>query len=126
AQVVVHGEGGVAGGVDAAGDGRVDLAERDLVGRVHDRLQAGAAGHLDVGGGRGRRELAAQHDLTGQVEVARVLQHGTGGDLTELLALQRVPAHQAVHGCGEHVLVGGVGVGAVRPRERDAVRSDDR
>src|SRR3712207_7348961 len=57
---------------------RSDPAERDLVRDLDGRLQAGAAGLLDVGGGRLGGEPGAEDGLTGQVEVTGVLEHGTG------------------------------------------------
>ena len=76
----------VGGGVDAAGDAGLDLAERDLVGDEDRRLEAGAARLLDVVRGRLGREAAAEHALARQVEVAAVLEHGAGDDLAEPLA----------------------------------------
>ena len=51
AQLVADRDGSVGGRVGAAGDTDVDLAERDLVGDLDGRLEAGAARLLDVGGG---------------------------------------------------------------------------
>src|SRR6202011_3547758 len=56
-----------------------------------------------------------------QVEVAAVLEHGAADDHAQPLAGQPEPVHQPVQGRGEHVLVGRLGVRAVRSRERDAV-----
>src|SRR4029079_2347663 len=88
AQVLVEGDRRVGGGVGAAGDAGVDLAEGDLVGDEDRRLQAGAAGLLDVVGGGLGGEAGAEHALPGEVAVARVLQHGAAGHLADLLALQ--------------------------------------
>ena len=87
AQLVADRDRRVGGGVGAAGDARVDDAERDLVGHLDRRLQPGAAGLLDVGGGGLGREPGAEHALAGEVEVARVLEHRSGDDLAEPLAL---------------------------------------
>ncbi len=54
-----------------------------------------------------------------------MLEHGTGGHLTEALVLQAEAGDQAVDGGGEHVLVGRARVLAVGPGERDAVAADD-
>src|SRR3546814_5849750 len=69
--------GGVGGGVGAAGDAGVDLPEGDLVRDLDGRLQAGAAGLLDVGRGRLRRQFGTEHRLAGQVEVTGVLEHNS-------------------------------------------------
>ena len=103
----------------------VDLAERDLVGDLDRRLQPGAAGLLDVVGGRLGCEPRAEHALAGQVEVARVLEHRAGHDLAEPLAPQLEPVDQAVDGGGQHLLVGDAGVDGVGAGERDAVAADD-
>ena len=125
AQLVADRDGRVGGGVGAAGDARVDDAERDLVGHLDRRLQPGAAGLLDVGGGRLGCEPGAEHALAGEVEVARVLEHRPGHDLAEPLAPQLEPVDEAVDGGGQHLLVGDAGVDGVGPGERDAVAADD-
>ena len=79
---------------------------------------------MSVAGGLGR-ELGAEHRLTGQVEVTAVLEHRTGDDLTETLALEPEPGHQAVDGSGQHLLVGGRGVGGVGAGEGDPVAAED-
>ena len=116
----------VRGGVHPAGDARLDLAERDLVGHRDRRLQAGAAGLLHVVGRGVRVQPRTEHALPGQVEVAGVLEHRTGDHLAEPLPGQPEPGHQAVQRGGEHVLIGRPGVPAVRARERDPVPADDR
>ena len=125
AQVVVDRERRVGGRVDAARDPGVDLPERDLVGDEHDGLEARAAGLLDVVGGGLGRQARAEHGLARQVAVARVLEHGAGGDLAEPLALEVEALDQPVERDGQHVVVGGVRVGGVRARERDAVAAED-
>ena len=47
-KLLVEGQRRVAGGVNSARDTDIDLAESDLVRRVHDRLQPGAARLLQV------------------------------------------------------------------------------
>ena len=84
AQVLVEADRRVGGGVGAAGDADVDLPERDLVGHEHRGLEAGVAGLLDVVGRGGGGERGAEHGLAGEVEVARVLEHGAGDDLADL------------------------------------------
>ena len=101
------------------------LAERDLVGDEDRRLEPGAAGLADVVGRGLGRELRAEHGLAGQVEVAAVLEHGAGGDLAEALAGEPEALDQAVERRGQHVLVGGLRVGAVRAGERDPVAAED-
>ncbi len=86
AEVVVDRDRRVRGGVDAAGDAAVDLAEGDLVGDEDRRLETGAAGLADVVGRRLGREPRAEQRLAGQVEVAGVLEDGATGDLAEPLA----------------------------------------
>ena len=125
-QVLVDGDRGVAGGVDAAGDPPVDLAERDLAGHRERGLEAGVAGLLDVVGRRGVVERAAEHALAREVEVARVLEHGAGHHLAGPLALQAEARDEPVERGGEHVLVRGLGVRPVRAGERDAVAAEDR
>ena len=88
AEVLVQLDGRVAGRVDAAGDARVDLAERHLVGDVDRGLEPGAAGLLDVVCRRIRRQGAAEHALARQVEVAASLEDPARGDLAEALALE--------------------------------------
>ena len=90
AQVVVERDRRVRGGVGAAGDRRVDLAERDLVGDQDRGLEAGAARLADVVGRGLGRELGAENGLARQVDVAGVLEHGAGGDLAEPLAFEPV------------------------------------
>ncbi len=121
AQVVVERDRGVRGGVGAAGDGRVGLAESDLVGDQDRRLEAGAARLAHVERGGLRRELRAEDGLAGQVDVARVLEHRAGRDLAEPLAFEPVLRGKAVDDGGQHVLVGSLGVLRVRAREGNPV-----
>ena len=104
----------------------LDLAERDLVGHGERRLQPGVARLLDVVGGGGVVERRAEHALAREVEVPAVLEHGAGDDLAGALALQPEAGDEPVERGGEHVLVGGLGVGAVRAGERDPVAAEDR
>ena len=105
AQILVECQRRIGGGVHAAGDPGLDLAERDLVGDQHDRLQAGAARLLDVVGGRLGARRVAEHRLAGEVAVARVLEHRAGDDLAEQLALQVEALDQPVERGGQHVVV---------------------
>ena len=125
AELLVEGDRGVGGGVGAAGDPGVDLAEGDLVGDQDRRLEPGAAGLLDVVGGGLGGEAGAEHRLAGQVAVVRVLEDGAAGDLAERLAGQPEAVDEPVEGGGEHVLVGRVRVLGVRAREGDPVAADD-
>ena len=96
AELLVDRDRRVGGGVGAAGDADLDLAQRDLVGHLDGGLDAGVAGLLDVVGGRLGAEPGAEHRLAGQVEVAAVLEHGAGDHLAEALALEAVAGDQAV------------------------------
>ena len=88
-------------------------------------LQARAAGLLHVIGGGRWRKSRAQHDFPGQVEVATVLEDGAGGHLTHPSTLQAEASDQPVQCRGQHVLVGGAGIGAVRPRKRDPIAAEN-
>src|SRR3954468_9183993 len=82
------GKRNVARAVYAAGDPAFDLAERDAVGKLQRRREAGAARALQVVGRRLRVEPASERALARQVPVARVLDHGTCGHLADPLAFQ--------------------------------------
>ena len=125
AESFADGDGGVRGGVDAAGDRGIDLAQLDLVGQAEHRFQAGGAGLLEVVrrglGGEGR----AEHRFAGEVEVPGVLEDRPRSHFADPLVLQAEAGDQPVKGGGEHVLVGGLRVGAAGPGERDAVAAHD-
>ncbi|GAA4418890.1 hypothetical protein GCM10023148_17750 [Actinokineospora soli] len=55
-----------------------------------------------------------------------MLEDRARGDLADPLALQPEAGDETVQGGREHVLVRRLRVGAVGPRERDAVPADDR
>ncbi len=116
---------GVGRGVDATSDTRLDLAEADLVGDEDRGLKAGSACLLNVVGGGLGSQAAAEHDLTGEVPVAAVLEHGTGDNLAEALALELVAIDQAIEGCRQHVAVAGIHVVAVGAIEGDSVAAED-
>ena len=118
-------DGRVGGRVDPAGDARLDLAEGDLVRHEDGGLEAGAARLGDVVGRRGRRQARPEHRLPGEVEVAAVLDDGTGDDLSEPLPREPVAGDEALDGRGQHVLVRGLRVGAELAREGDAVATED-
>ena len=84
--------GRIAHGIDARGNGAVDLAERDLVAEQNRRFQAGAAGALQIESRRLRGEARAEHRLARQVPLARMLHHRAGGDVVQALSLQPVSA----------------------------------
>ncbi len=125
AELLVQLDRRVGGGVGAAGDADVDLPEGDLVGDQDRRLEAGAAGLLDVVGGGLGGEAGGEDALAGQVAVVGVLQDGAAGDLAERLALEAEAVDQPVERGGEHVLVGRVRVLGVGAREGDPVAADD-
>ena len=72
------------------------------------------------------RQRAAEHAFAHQVEVAAVLEHRAADHRAQPLAGQTEPVDQPAQGGGEHVLVGRVGVGAVRARERNPVATEHR
>jgi hypothetical protein len=79
-----------------------------------------------ITGGRPRIQPGAQHRLPRQVEVTAVLENRSGHELTHRARLvEAVALDQAVQGRGEHLLVGGGGVGAVGAGERNAHTADD-
>ena len=120
-QALADGDRGIGGRVDTAGNGRIDLAQLDLVGQAQDRFQAGGARLLEVVGGGFRGERRAQHRLAGEVEVAGVLEDCARGNLADPLVLQAEAGNQAVQCGGQHVLVGRLGVGPAGPGERNPV-----
>ena len=125
AQVVAERDRRIGRGVDAAGRGHVVPPGGDAVGGGDGGLQAGAARLLDVEGRGVGRQRAAEHAFAHQVEIAAVLEHRAADHGAELLAGQIEAVDQPAQRGGEHVLVGGVGVRAVRARERDAVAAED-
>ena len=125
ADAVAEADGRVGGGVDAAGNAGLDLADSDLVGDQDGGFETGAAGLLDVIGRGLRVEGGAEHAFAGQVEVTAVLENGTGDHFANALAAEVAAFDQTVEGSGEHVFVGGGGVDAVGAGERNAVGTDD-
>src|SRR2546429_8330402 len=109
----------IRGGVDPPGDRDLDLSERDLVGDEDRRLETGPASLLDVVRGSLGRELRAEDGLAREVEVAAVLEDGSGRYLAEQLALERELADERVERRRQHVLVRCPRAGAVLPSERD-------
>jgi hypothetical protein len=125
AQVVAEGNRRVGGGVNATRGGHVVAPGGDAVGGRDRRLQAGAASLLDVEGGRVRRQRAAEHAFTHEVEVAAVLEDRAADHRAEFLAVEVEAVDEPAQRRREHVLVGGVGIGAVRSCERDSVAAED-
>ncbi len=125
AQALVDPDRRVGSGIDAAGDAAVDLPEGDLVGHQDRRLQAGTAGLLDIVGRGFRGQARTEHAFAGQVEVARMLQHGAGHHLAKALSVQVVALHQAFQGGSEHLLVARRGVHGVRAGEGNTVAADN-
>ncbi len=70
-------------------------------------------------------QRAAQHTLAHEIEVPAVLEHRPADHRVELFTGQTEPVHQTGQRRGEHVLIGRLGVGGVRPRERNPVSADD-
>ena len=124
-QVVAHGERSIGGGVRTAGNAAVNAAHGDRVGHLDCRGQAGATCLLQVERGGRRIEHGTDDGFADEVEVAGVLEHGTGDHHAELFILQVVTGREAVDRGRQHVLVGSIGVLAVRASERDAVATDD-
>jgi hypothetical protein len=125
AQVVVHGDRGVADRVDTSGDPALDLAGRNPARDPDGGLQPRRTSLLQVLRRRPRRQAASEHALAGQVEVAGVLQDRSGDDLPDGLALEAEAGDEPVECRGQHVLVAGPGVRAVRAGEGDPVAPDD-
>ena len=111
--------------VGATGDAAVDLASGDLGAEAERRLQARAAGDLQIGPGSPGREAGVERRFTGHVEVAAVRNHRPAHDLAHCLALEAVFVGEAAEYCGEHREVRLLGKAGVGPRERNAGRSDD-
>ena len=109
----------VGGGVDASGDCAPHLSECDLVAHEDRGLEARPAGLLDIVRRGLGGELRAEHALARQVEVATVLEHGSGGHLVEDFALEAKLAHEGVDCRREHVLVRCLCVGPVLAGERN-------
>ncbi len=126
AQFVVDAERGVARGVGAARDRRVDGAEGDGVRGGDDRLETGAARLLYVVRRGTRIEGGAEDGLARQVEIAAVLEDRARDERPDPVAGQSVPLHQAVQRGRQQVLVGGGRVRAVGPGERDAAAAEHR
>ena len=115
----------VAHRIDACGDARVYLAERDLVGDGDRGLEAGAAGALQIEGRRLRVEPCIEHALAREVEVARVFDDGACSHLTEPHALQSMALDETAQRGGQHRLVALRRVRAMRAREGDAGAADE-
>ena len=116
----------IADRVDPAGDGAVDLSERDLVAEENRGLEARAAGALQVEARRFRGEPAAEHRFARQIPLAGVLHDRAGRDLVQTLALQAEALDDAAQRRGQHFLIADLRVGAVAARERNAHAADDR
>ncbi|MNQ70730.1 hypothetical protein D3C85_853740 [compost metagenome] len=125
AEAVVQGDRRVRGGVHPARDPDLDLAQGDLVGDENGRLQPGAAGLLHVIGRGVVADGGVQQALAGQGDVARQLQHRPRRHLAQPQAVQVETVGQALQGGGQHLLIGGLGIGGVRPREGDAIAAED-
>ncbi|SII78783.1 Uncharacterised protein [Mycobacteroides abscessus subsp. abscessus] len=125
AQRVPDDDRGVGGGVDARGDAGLDLSGVDLVRQAHDGLESGRTGLADVEGRSRRGQCRSEHGLTGEVEVLRVLEHGTAGDFAHRLPGEAEAGDEAVDRRGEHVEVARLRVLLVRAGEGDAVAAED-
>ncbi len=103
----------------------VDLAKRDLVGDQDRRLEARAAGALEVEPGGVRIESARQDAFTREVEIPRMPDRRACDDVAEAGTCEVEFRHERAQRRGQHVLVADRGVGAVRPCKRDALAADD-
>ena len=126
AQPLADRDGRVARAVDPACDGGADLSEGDLVRHEDRRLEARAAGLLDVIGRRRRVQPRAEHGLAGEVEVRAVLEDGPGHDLSDALSCEAEAGDEPVERRRQHVLVRGHGVRTVGPGEGDAIPPEHR
>ena len=125
AQTVVDSNRSVGGGVHAAGDRGVNLAQLNHVGDRVEGLHAGGTCHLDVESRSVWRQCGAEDTLTGEVKVTGVLQYSAGGDCAEALAADTEAGDETVDCGGQHVLVRLVSVFLIRTSERNAVTTDD-
>ena len=121
AQVIAQRDRRIGGGVDPAGGGGLVATGGDAVGGGDGRLQPGPTCLLQVEGRGIGRQRGAEHAFAHQVEVAAVLEHCAADHGAQSFTGQVEPVDQAAQGGGEHVLVGRLGVGAVRARKRDPV-----
>ena len=124
-KVVAEGDRRIGGGVHATRGGHVIPPGSHAVGGCDRRLQPRAARLLDVERGRVRRQRAAEDALTHQVEVAAVLEHRSADHCAQFLAVEVEAIDEPAQRRGEHVLVGGVCIGAIRACERNPVAAKD-
>ncbi|MNR05212.1 hypothetical protein D3C85_1212270 [compost metagenome] len=72
-----------------------------------------------------RGKARAQYTLTGQVEVARVLEHRPGHHVPHAQAMQVETLDQAFQRRGQHFLIAHMRIRTVGTGEGDAVAADD-
>ena len=100
----------VAGRVDAAGDAGLDFAQGDPLTDLDRSRETGAAGALDVVGGRVRVQTGAERGFARQIPVARMLDHRAGRDFAQLHASQPEALDQRRERRGQHFRVAGVDI----------------
>jgi hypothetical protein len=115
----------VARRIDARGDSRVDLAERDFVADRQSRFETGAAGALQVHAGRLRGQAAAEHRFAREVPLARVLHDGARRDVAQTSSLQPESFHDCAQRRGEHFLIADIGINAIAAGKWNARPTDD-
>ncbi|MEZ6145063.1 MAG: hypothetical protein R3B91_06450 [Planctomycetaceae bacterium] len=111
--------------VDPAGNARIDLPQRDLVGHEDRRLQTGPARLLHVVGWRMRIKPAPQHRLPHEVPVSRMLLHGSTGHLSQSLPYKPTRLDQPPQRIGQHVLIAEVGISRIRASEGNPFRTNN-
>ncbi len=111
----------IGGGVHTAGNAALDVAQRNLVGHQHGRLQTGATGLLQIKSRGFAGQRGGQHTFAHQIEVARVFHHRACGHVAQALAVQVEAVDQALQRGSQHVLVGHMRIHRVRTGEGDAV-----
>ena len=120
AQLLVHCDRHIGGGIRSAADADLDLAERNLVGDGDHRVQARAAGALQGDARRQRREARGQRGFAAEIPVGGMLEHRAHRHLTQHLALQAEFFDQCAQRLDRHAEVADVEVGGVVLAEGDA------
>jgi hypothetical protein len=106
--------------VDSRGNRTIDLAEGNLVAEQDRRLQAGAAGALQIEPRRFRGKTRAERRFPRQIPLARVFHDRARRHVVQTLALQPVTLDHAAQRGGQHLLIAHVPVGTVAARKWNA------